>query len=139
MIIITKKKKNVETKDFRAKTLAINEIKAVEEIEASIGRKISVVDDIEAGTNNIYIEGGHVIEMRLASNRLTRLPESLFNFKKLQILDLQNNNLTELPEAIGKLKSLKVLNLYANQLTTLPESIGNLESLESLFIEENRR
>ena len=39
MILITKKKKNVDIKDFRGEKLAISEIKTIEEIEDLIRKK----------------------------------------------------------------------------------------------------
>ncbi|MGB5912577.1 MAG: hypothetical protein WBH31_15400 [Promethearchaeia archaeon] len=149
-----------ENEDFRGIKLPAYEIETIEIMEALIGRKLNVVDFIEAGMIGIMVEKSHVTGIGLAGMGLKTLHESLFNLKNLYLLDLQRNYITALtelignlnlvkecfldsnqlktlPKAIGDMKSLKLLGLEANKLSTLPDEIGNLKEIEILILQEN--
>ena len=70
-------------------------------------------------------------------SRLTNLPSSIGDLKKLEYIDLDNNNLTSLPSSIGNLEKLEHLSLKKNSLESLPSSIGNLKKLEFLMLNNN--
>src|SRR5216684_880732 len=75
----------------------------------------------------------------ISNNRLTALPESLFeNLSNLAYLNVTDNQLTALPGNIGNLTNLKELRVFNNHLTALPESLGNLRSLSYLDVRANR-
>jgi Leucine-rich repeat (LRR) protein len=57
------------------------------------------------------------------SEKLTELPESLWELTTLQTLNLSGNQLTALPEAIGQLTTLQTLNLRSNHLTNITRGI----------------
>lgn len=71
------------------------------------------------------------------SEKLTELPESLFQLTELQVLDIPGNKLTGLPESLGQLTQLRTLNLAMNELLALPESWGQLTRLEALDLSNN--
>lgn len=73
-----------------------------------------------------------------SSEKLTKLPDSLWELTALQSLNLNHNQLTALPDSIGKLTALQSLNLSHNQLTVLPEAIGQLTALQSLNLSRNK-
>lgn len=84
----------------------------------------------------MFQEANSLKELHLQNNFLQALPESIGHLPKLEYLDLTNNLLRALPESFGNLKSLKTLKLTGNQLNSLPESFGNLENLEVLQLSE---
>ena len=65
------------------------------------------------------------MEIDLAENRLSELPESIENLTKVKKLFLYNNNLRKLPESIGNLGLLEEIKLRENDLEFLPESVKN--------------
>ncbi|XP_057822907.2 disease resistance protein RFL1-like [Cryptomeria japonica] len=72
--------------------------------------------------------------LRLARLPINKLPESITELNKLQILDLSTCNQLEcLPSGIGKLVSLKYLDFcYCQRLQSLPSGISRLLSLQYL-------
>eukprot|EP00252_Welwitschia_mirabilis_P007403 TRINITY_DN1870_c0_g1_i8.p1 TRINITY_DN1870_c0_g1~~TRINITY_DN1870_c0_g1_i8.p1 ORF type:complete len:982 (+),score=73.04 TRINITY_DN1870_c0_g1_i8:121-3066(+) len=68
------------------------------------------------------------------------LPEFLFNFPALRLLDVSVNNISgSITPAIGKLKKLYSLELYQNQVSgSLPPEFGNLTSLNDFDASKNR-
>ncbi|MEM9274674.1 MAG: COR domain-containing protein [Cyanobacteria bacterium P01_F01_bin.143] len=71
-------------------------------------------------------------------DKLTKIPQEVFELKHLKILKLGYNKISHLPESIGNLTNLNELSLNVNQLTSLPESIGNLTSLNGLYLHVNQ-
>lgn len=71
------------------------------------------------------------------SEKLTQLPEAIFQLTQLVSLNLMCNKLTELPKEISHLKSLRTLFVPFNQLTTLPESLDQLDNLATIDIQYN--
>jgi hypothetical protein len=82
-----------------------------------------------------------MLKIFLASNRLSKLPEELFNLEHLTVLSLRSNHIYELPPAIGKLHNLTELNISQNRLQYLPFEILDLFSdtshLQSFQIHPN--
>lgn len=68
------------------------------------------------------------IQLFLASNNLTSLPEELFNLKNLAVLSLRGNQLYELPPSMGRLRNIVEINLSQNGLQYLPFEILDLFS-----------
>jgi len=58
------------------------------------------------------------------TNKLEKLPVSLFDLSQLTLLDLSRNKLTEIPEEIKNLDKLQTLNVSFNQLVCLPPLSG---------------
>jgi len=63
-----------------------------------------------------------------------RLPESIGNFKNIEILRYVGENIIELPNSISKLSNLKELSIESETLVKLPENITNLHNLENLRV-----
>ena len=70
-------------------------------------------------------------------NKLTELPESLWELTQLQVLNLAFNQLTAVPKSISQLSRLHTLDISYNQLTAIPDIIGRLYKLQALDISQN--
>lgn len=76
--------------------------------------------------------------LSLRWNRLTSLPDELFNLQQIEVLELNNNILEYISSQIGKMINLKHLNLNINNLKLLPKEIIQLKKLEMLNIKNNK-
>lgn len=92
-------------------------------------------------TEGVFTRLDPKLKIFLASNRLTTLPEELFNLENLRVLSLRGNKIRELPPAIGRLHNLTELNVSQNSLQYLPFEILDLFSdssrLQSFQIHPN--
>ena len=80
-------------------------------------------------------------ELKLAKNRITSIPASVFSGRCLATLahlDLSENQLTLLPSSLINLSVLAVLKIDANQLASLPQGIGRLKRLIQLSAAGNQ-
>ncbi|CAI9289800.1 unnamed protein product [Lactuca saligna] len=87
------------------------------------------------------IVNGFLSFLDLSHNSLTgQLPDCLWLFKELQVLNPGHNNLFgRLPPSIGSLIQLKMLYLYKNNFSgELPFSLKNCTSLKSLNLGANK-
>lgn len=101
----------------------------------------------------------HLLALNLQGNRLTYVPASvrqnrrleslwignnklktadLRGLRRLTDLNLYNAGLAECPTSLTRLRQLKVLDLYYNTLTELPARLSRLRRLEQLAISHNR-
>lgn len=76
--------------------------------------------------------------LKLANNRLTRLPEHFGNFHMLRVLNISSNFLEEFPGFLCRLTSLVDLDMSFNAISELPDHIGDLVNLERFSITNNR-
>jgi internalin A len=76
--------------------------------------------------------------LSLLGLNLTRVPDEIREFKRLQGLNLGSNRLTSIPNWIGDFEDLQLLWLFENQIRDLPEEIGQLKQLERLWIPHNK-
>jgi CCR4-NOT transcription complex subunit 6 len=76
-------------------------------------------------------------ELYVASNKISRLPESIGQLRYLTHLDASFNQLTELPKELGMCVYLKKLLVFNNRIETVPFALGALHQLEQLGIEGN--
>lgn len=74
--------------------------------------------------------------LKLANNKLSKLPANFSHFRQLRSLNLSSNNFTTFPEHICALKSLVDLDISFNQLSSLPK-ISQLITLERLWVTNN--
>lgn len=78
------------------------------------------------------------LELYLADNRLTALPECLFTITNLTFLGVSNNKLESLSPSILKLQNLKTLNISVNNIDFLPANLLKLKTLETLLFNSAR-
>lgn len=71
-------------------------------------------------------------ELLLGRNKLTNLPEGLWDVTHLAILDLKCNNLSNLSPLIGNMFQISVLDLGYNKLTSIPAEISRCGTLVTL-------
>lgn len=72
------------------------------------------------------------LELYLSNNRLSTLPECLFEITNLAFLGLSGNRLEHLSPSISKLKNLISLNIGLNQIDFFPANLLKLTRLEHL-------
>jgi Leucine-rich repeat (LRR) protein len=75
--------------------------------------------------------------LNLFSNKLSTLPPSLCNLKKLEKLYLPYNNVASIPDCIFSMPELKDLNLYGNPLAKAPDSLVNFSPGSTLYLGDN--
>ena len=77
--------------------------------------------------------------LRLAGNRLTRIPGEMFtNNTNLHVLNLAHNRLVAVePEAVKNLKNLRALRLDNNQLKDMNGLVSSLKNLKWLNVSTN--
>lgn len=78
------------------------------------------------------------LELFLGHNRLTTLPESLFDISNIAFLGLSDNRLESLSPSISKLTNLISLNIGLNQIDFLPANLLKLTRLEQLIFHSCR-
>ena len=111
--------------------------KQLEELDLSNYWKTDDKDKLTKIPEEIF-ELTHLKVLRLNYNRISELPEPLGNLTNLTELDLSRNQLSELPELLGNLTNLTGLYLWDTQLSELPEFLGNLTNLTKLYLSGNQ-
>ena len=77
------------------------------------------------------------IKLYLQNNRLTELPEAVFDISNLTTLSVYANELRSLSPSVGKLKNLQYLNIDRNPISFYPVAILGLPRLETLLFKLN--
>ena len=70
-------------------------------------------------------------------NRLTAIPQEIFQLTNLKELHISFNQITAIPDAIAQLANLTTLNLDSNQITAIPDAIAQLADLTTLSLSYN--
>ncbi len=109
-----------------------------------------------------YLE--NLKEISIMNNKLTGLPETFINLKKLELLkvndgcitkmipiakilshltnlkelSIRNNKITLIPKQLMQLKNLVNLDFYNNKIIAIPKEIANLEMLKELCLDHNK-
>ena len=73
----------------------------------------------------------------LDNRKIEFLPDTIYDFKGIEILLFSENNLRSLSPKVGQFKNLTLLDLSYNQLSTLPAEIGQLGKLTYLDLRGN--
>ncbi len=82
----------------------------------------------------LYLGGSGVPD----NQRLTHIPDEVFELKQLQVLNLSYNYLTAVPDTIARLQNLTRLDLAGNRLTTVPDTMVQLQNLTWLDVGRNQ-
>jgi Leucine-rich repeat (LRR) protein len=79
-----------------------------------------------------------VINVDLTGYEFEKIPNTIFNFNNLQLLQLSNVFLNKVSKKIGLLSNLEELYLTRNKIKELPEEIGNLKKLRVCILSNNQ-
>jgi len=71
------------------------------------------------------------------NNQLKKLPDTLWNLKNLEVLDLDTSPIERIPDMIENLHKLVMLDLVGTKVNELPLTIMNLKNLTKLSINYN--
>ncbi|GAT22120.1 adenylate cyclase AcyA [Aspergillus luchuensis] len=77
-----------------------------------------------------------LVSIKMANNRLTKLPSYFGNFQYLRSLNISSNNFKVFPDLLCGLKSLVDLDISFNNISELPQ-IGKLATLERIWMTNN--
>ena len=78
-----------------------------------------------------------VYQLNLKKNKLTVLPDEIFQFENLQVLNLKSNKFETFPKNVTNFKYLQVLNITANKIQTIPKELGQLIYLKQFIAASN--
>jgi len=76
--------------------------------------------------------------LKLASNKIPSVPDSIGDMKSLEQVDLSMNRLTEFPSCLLPLTHLTSILLSSNEIPAIPDGIGNLTNLNKLEMRNNK-
>lgn len=79
-----------------------------------------------------------VYKLSLAEYKMKELPAEIYQFKNLQVLNLNSCGLKTLSDSIHVFHNLQFLSLYDNKLRYLPQGIRELKNLEVLYLGKNK-
>lgn len=94
--------------------------------------------DIQAFPDYEFEKPTNVTVLKLSSNKLTTLPASIKDFKKLKELHLNENVFSKVPTEVCTMRYLRKLRLDKNSLQTIPSAVGRLMLLEDLSVSNNQ-
>ncbi len=78
-----------------------------------------------------------VYKLTLRKQKLTALPETIFQFKNLQVLNLKSNKLETFPKNITAFKYLQELIITANKIEIVTKELGELTHLKRFVAGSN--
>ena len=78
-----------------------------------------------------------VYKLNLKKQKLTALPEIIFQFKNLQVLNLRSNKFKTFPKNITTFKYLQELIITANQIEIITKELGDLIYLKRFVAGSN--
>jgi len=79
-----------------------------------------------------------VYKLNLKKQKLTALPETIFQFKNLQVLNLKNNKLETFPKDIVAFNYLQELIITANKIEIVTKELGQLTHLKRFVAGSNK-
>lgn len=97
--------------------LVVNEKKKIKEIPSTVGKLSSL------------------IQFDIKNNEILSLPDSFYDLKKLEYLEIENNKIETISPLIGKLENLQSFDIGDNPLKSLPDELCNLKQLKFLVLE----
>lgn len=78
-----------------------------------------------------------ILGLQLRKNKLTELPEEIYQYKNLKVLDISKNRLRSVPMEINQFTQLEELNAGKNRLPICPIVICSISSLKVLKLNDN--
>jgi internalin A len=100
-------------------------------VEGDIGNRLTAIPQEIFQLTNLK-------ELSISYNQITAIPDEIANLANLTRLDLSRNQITAIPDAIANLANLTSLLLFDNQITAIPDAIANLANLTSLSFHSNQ-
>jgi Leucine-rich repeat (LRR) protein/GTPase SAR1 family protein len=77
-------------------------------------------------------------ELHISYNQITAIPDEIAQLANLTTLDLSSNQITAIPDEIAQLANLTTLDLSSNQITAIPDEIAQLANLSQLYLSDNQ-
>jgi len=91
------------------------------------------------GTDSTICLPPGLVELGLASMRLTSVPMSALKLSHLRKIVLSNNNMSQMtPAETAAFPNLEVLDLSGNPLTSVPSSIGSMSKMREIYLSQTR-
>ena len=78
-----------------------------------------------------------VYKLNLKKLKLTEIPEEVYQFKNLNVLDISKNKFKEFPKKIGEFKYLQELNVSDNKIEIVTKELGLLLHLKKFEANQN--
>jgi Leucine-rich repeat (LRR) protein len=88
--------------------------------------------DFPASTTGGGILPESIAKLYLSNNYLTVVPNTIFHFTSLSILDISDNKITRLPAHIWNVATMEWLNASHNQIEVIPGGIIDCQLLERI-------
>lgn len=131
--------KNLVSFDYCCKKLSFTtKLKALVNLQKWKGSINYIPENREMLFFEIFSEMKKLRWLELYKHGLKYIPESIGNFKFLEILVVDNNYLNDLPPSFASLQNLRILDLGNNEIKELPECIESLEKLTVLKLSRNK-
>lgn len=106
-------------------------------------KKCLKLSDLDLSNNylsnvEIICELKNLNRLVLNSNKISKIPNTIYNLKNLHVLDLSNNNIVNLPKELKNCSELISLELKFNKIKHIPiELFQMLSNLNFLNLEKN--
>ena len=106
-------------------------------------QRLNILDlsDCDLGIipDDIFKETTSLVQLYMARNKLTHLPESLKSLRYLQLLDLNRNKITEIQtDDFGEMESMSFLKINSNEITYIPKNFLNKNpNVQEIYMEGN--
>ncbi|PLN77214.1 serine/threonine phosphatase [Aspergillus taichungensis] len=98
---------------------------------------LDVSNNLLESLDHAHLDRLHgLVSIKMANNKLSKLPSYFGNFQYLRTLNLSSNNFHVFPDFLCNLKSLVDLDISFNSIAELP-NIGRLTALERLWMTNN--
>jgi Leucine-rich repeat (LRR) protein len=78
-----------------------------------------------------------VYKLNLKKSKLSELPEEVYQFKNLNVLDISKNKFKEFPKKIGTFQFLQELYISGNKIEMVTKEIGILVNLKVFEANQN--
>lgn len=78
-----------------------------------------------------------VYKLNLKKSKFTEIPEEVYQFKNLNVLDISKNKLKEFPKRINEFKYLQELDVSVNKIKVITKELGDLIYLKKFIANQN--